>query len=29
MRGTSHVNDIEGFWSVGLRRLQKFDGISA
>jgi transposase-like protein len=27
VRGTAHVNGIEGFWSFAKRRLQKFNGI--
>jgi len=29
VRGNSHVNGIESFWSFAKRRLQKFNGISA
>ncbi|HYO62698.1 MAG TPA: IS1595 family transposase [Pyrinomonadaceae bacterium] len=29
VRGTAHVNGIEGFWSFAKRRLQKFNGVSA
>ena len=29
VRGTTHVNGIEGFWSFAKRRLQKFNGVSA
>lgn len=29
VRGASHVNGIEGFWSFAKRRLQKFNGVSA
>lgn len=29
VRGTSHVNGIEGFWSFAKRRLQKFNGVFA
>lgn len=29
VRGNSHVNGIEGFWSFAKRRLQKFNGVSA
>jgi transposase len=28
VRGASHVNGIEGFWSFAKRRLQKFNGVS-
>jgi transposase len=28
VRGTTHVNGIEGFWSFAKRRLQKFNGVS-
>jgi transposase len=28
VRGTAHVNGIEGFWSFAKRRLQKFNGVS-
>ncbi len=28
VRGNSHVNGIEGFWSFAKRRLQKFNGVS-
>ncbi len=28
VRGKSHVNGIEGFWSFPKRRLQKCDGVS-
>jgi len=28
VRGASHVNGIEGFWSSAKRRLQKFNGVS-
>lgn len=28
VRGNSHVNGIEGFWSYAKRRLQKFNGVS-
>ena len=29
VRGTAHVNGIEGFWSFAKRRLQKFNGVSS
>ena len=29
VRGNSHVNGIEGFWSFAKRRLQKFNGVSS
>ena len=29
VRGTTHVNGIEGFWSFAKRRLQKFNGVSS
>jgi transposase-like protein len=29
VRGDSHVNGIEGFWSFAKRRLQKFNGVPA
>ena len=29
VRGSSHVNGIEGFWSFAKRRLQKFNGVPA
>jgi transposase len=29
VRGMAHVNGIEGFWSFGKRRLQKFNGVCA
>ena len=29
VRGASHVNGIEGFWSFAKRRLQKFNGVPA
>jgi transposase-like protein len=29
VRGTTHVNGIEGFWGVAERRLQKFNGVPA
>jgi len=28
VRGSSHVNGIEGFWSFAKRRLQKFNGVA-
>ena len=28
VRGATHVNGIEGFWSFAKRRLQKFNGVS-
>jgi transposase-like protein len=28
VRGNSHVNGIEGFWSFAKRRLQRFNGVS-
>jgi transposase len=28
VRGASHVNGIEGFWSFAKRRLQKFNGVA-